>query len=91
MPPRRQRLRILDIHWKIHLTPLLAVDIERPYVGRLRDLMNHPEIPDCSALRRPDRMLDRLAELLGAAAAEGEQADRLGIDRLERQALADGF
>ena len=68
-----------------HSSPLMSSVHTSPL---LREVMDHPQIPDGRALGRAHRPLDRLAEPLGAARAEGEQPDRLGVDAFG-DALAD--
>ena len=80
VPPRRQLPRRLDVGREIDFAPFLAVDVERPHVAALGDVVDHAQVPDGRALGRAHRAVDRFAELLGAARAEREQADRLGVD-----------
>src|SRR5215210_9058833 len=89
IPPSRQLARRLDVGGEVDFAPFLARDVEREHVMLLRDLVDDAQIPDSGALGRADGAVDILAEQLRAAAAERQQADRLGIDEAELEPFAD--
>src|SRR4029078_2033648 len=44
IPAQCERARIVDVRGKVDLSPFLAVDVERPHVARLRNMIDHPEV-----------------------------------------------
>src|SRR3982750_1034678 len=86
IPLRRKLSRRFDVGREIDFAPLLTVDVERPNVAVLREVVDDAEVPDRRALAGAHGALDRVAKALGAAASEGEQADGLRVD-----AFADPF
>src|SRR6476659_5026762 len=58
LPPRSQLTRRLHVGWEVDLAPFLALDVERPHLAVLREVMNHPQIPDSCAFGGPHCALD---------------------------------